>query len=129
MTERLPGEGGAGRQTPYRGRVTVTDLLQRPLRDVRVSVTDRCNFRCRYCMPREVFGPDHPFLPRTELLSFEEITRVVGVLARLGVHKVRLTGGEPLLRRDLEQLVEMLTRIDGIAAEQRLATNAAFQCT
>ncbi|HEV3048307.1 MAG TPA: GTP 3',8-cyclase MoaA [Solirubrobacteraceae bacterium] len=90
------------------------DLLDRPLRDLRVSVTDRCNLRCRYCMPREVFGPGYRFLERAELLSFEEIARLVGVFARLGVHKVRLTGGEPLLRRELERLVAMLAEVEGV---------------
>jgi cyclic pyranopterin phosphate synthase len=90
------------------------DLLGRPLRDLRVSVTDRCNLRCRYCMPREVFGADFPFLERDELLTFEEIERVVRVLVGLGIRKVRLTGGEPLLRRDLPDLVARLTRIEGI---------------
>lgn len=91
-----------------------TDQFGRPLRDLRISITDRCNFRCTYCMPREIFGPGHEFLPREELLSFEEITRVVRVFARLGVQKVRLTGGEPLLRRDVEELVGMLAEVDGI---------------
>ena len=84
------------------------DTLGRPLGDLRVSVTDRCNFRCRYCMPRERFGKDHAFLPRAELLSFEEVARVVGLLGGT-LRKVRLTGGEPLLRKDLAQLVGMLT--------------------
>jgi cyclic pyranopterin phosphate synthase len=101
------------------------DLRGRPLRDLRVSVTDRCNFRCRYCMPREVFGPDHPFLPRSDLLSFEEIARVVAALAPLGVRKVRLTGGEPLLRRNLPALVEMLARTDGIE-DLALTTNGSL---
>jgi GTP 3',8-cyclase len=92
----------------------VRDPLERPLRDLRVSVTDRCNLRCRYCMPREVFGPGFRFLPRAELLSFEEIARLVRVFARLGVRKVRLTGGEPLLRRELERLVATLAQIEGI---------------
>ena len=90
------------------------DLLGRPLTDLRVSVTDRCNLRCRYCMPREVFGADYPFLERDELLTFEEIERIVRVLVDLGVRKVRLTGGEPLLRRDLPDLVARLSRIDGL---------------
>jgi cyclic pyranopterin phosphate synthase len=93
---------------------TEPDRLGRPLRDLRISVTDRCNFRCRYCMPREVFGPDFAFLERAELLTFEEIARVARVAAGLGVRKVRLTGGEPLLRRGLERLVEMLAAIEGI---------------
>jgi GTP 3',8-cyclase len=90
------------------------DQLDRPLRDLRISVTDRCNLRCSYCMPKEVFGAGYAFLPRDELLSFEEIARVARVLAAQGVDKLRLTGGEPLLRRGLERLVEMLANIDGI---------------
>lgn len=93
--------------------------------DLRVSVTDRCNLRCTYCMPRELFGPDHAFLPREELLSFEELTRLVRVFARLGVRKVRLTGGEPLLRRDLAQLVAELHAIDGIE-DLALTTNGTL---
>jgi cyclic pyranopterin phosphate synthase len=92
----------------------VLDRRSRPLRDLRISVTDRCNFRCTYCMPKEIFGRDFAFLPRAELLSFEEITRLARVFAREGVSKIRLTGGEPLLRRDLDQLVAMLAGIDGI---------------
>ncbi|HEY2074658.1 MAG TPA: radical SAM protein, partial [Gaiellaceae bacterium] len=84
------------------------DRLGRPLETLRVSITDRCNFRCVYCMPKEVFGRDYAFLDRRELLSFEEITRVVGVFAGLGVKTVRLTGGEPLVRRDVERLVAQL---------------------
>jgi GTP 3',8-cyclase len=94
--------------------VSALDRFERPLRDLRISVTDRCNLRCPYCMPREVFGPGHEFLPRAELLSFEEITRLARILAAQGVSKVRLTGGEPLLRRGLEGLVEMLATIEGI---------------
>src|SRR5688572_33293286 len=90
------------------------DKLGRPLGDLRVSVTDRCNFRCRYCMPREHFGKDHAFLPRSQLLSFEEISRVVRTLVPLGVQKVRLTGGEPLLRAELPVLVEMLAGIPNL---------------
>ncbi len=93
---------------------TALDTRSRPLRDLRISVTDRCDFRCVYCMPKEVFGRDFQFLRRSELLTFEEIARVAGVGARLGVQKLRLTGGEPLLRRDLERLVAMLAAIDGI---------------
>src|SRR6187399_3019153 len=90
------------------------DTLGRPMRDLRISVTDRCNFRCTYCMPREVYGRDYAFLPRAELLTFEEIARLARVFVSLGVRKIRLTGGEPLLRRDLPQLVEMLSTIDGV---------------
>lgn len=92
----------------------VTDTLGRPLRDLRVSVTDRCNLRCPYCMPAEVFGADYAFLPRAEILTFEEIARVVRVMTGLGVRKVRLTGGEPLLRRELPVLVRMLSEIAGL---------------
>ncbi|HEX3518538.1 MAG TPA: GTP 3',8-cyclase MoaA [Solirubrobacteraceae bacterium] len=98
------------------------DRLDRPLRDLRISVTDRCNLRCPYCMPREVFGVGHEFLPRAELLSFEEIARIAQVAAAQGVSKLRLTGGEPLLRRGLERLVEMLAAIDGIE-DLALTTN------
>jgi cyclic pyranopterin phosphate synthase len=98
------------------------DQLGRPLRDLRISVTDRCNLRCSYCMPREVFGAGFAFLERRELLSFEEITRLARTLAALGVVNNRLTGGEPLLRRDLERLVEMLAAVAGIA-DIALTTN------
>jgi len=112
---------------PARGEPTsgVGDRLGRPLRDLRVSVTDRCNFRCPYCMPKTVFGRDHAFLPRAEILSFEEITRVVDAAAALGVTKVRLTGGEPLVRRDLERLVAMLAAIEGIS-DLALTTNGTL---
>jgi cyclic pyranopterin phosphate synthase len=92
----------------------VRDRLGRPVLDLRISVTDRCNLRCPYCMPREVFGQDFQYVARDELLSFEEIERVARIMSELGVAKVRLTGGEPLLRRGLERLVEMLAGIDGI---------------
>src|ERR1700760_2610531 len=95
-------------------RTTVQDRLARPVRDLRVSVTDRCNFRCRYCMPREVFGADFTFMPRSELLSFEEITRLVTLFAAEGVSKIRWPGGEPLLRRELPRLVEMIAAVEGI---------------
>jgi cyclic pyranopterin phosphate synthase len=96
--------------------------------DIRISVTDRCNFRCTYCMPKERFGDDFAFLPRAELLSFEEITRLAGLFAAEGVTKIRLTGGEPLLRRDLERLVEMLAHIDGIT-DVALTTNGTLLAT
>jgi cyclic pyranopterin phosphate synthase len=105
--------------------MTSTDHLGRRLRDLRISVTDRCNFRCRYCMPREVFGPDFAFLERSELLTFEEIARVVRLAAELGVRKVRLTGGEPLLRRGLERLVELLAAVAGID-DLALTTNGSL---
>src|SRR5436853_2389276 len=90
------------------------DTFKRPLRDLRISVTDRCNFRCVYCMPKEVFGRDFQFLPSALLLTFEEITRLARIFIGLGVEKIRLTGGEPLVRRDLERLVAMLAELDGL---------------
>jgi cyclic pyranopterin phosphate synthase len=102
----------------------VLDSRSRPLRDLRISVTDRCNFRCTYCMPKEVFGRDFAFLPRAELLTFEEITRLARTFAREGVSKIRLTGGEPLLRRDLERLIAMLADVDGIT-DIALTTNGS----
>ncbi|MEE9277988.1 MAG: radical SAM protein, partial [Dehalococcoidia bacterium] len=100
------------------------DRLGRPLRDLRISVTDRCNFRCRYCMPREVFGPDFQFLPRSEILTFEEIARVARIFAGFGLRKVRLTGGEPLLRKGLPTLVRLLREIPGL--EIALTTNGSL---
>src|SRR4051794_18131036 len=90
---------------------SLSDQLGRAITDLRVSVTDRCNFRCRYCMPREHFDHEHRYLPRAEILSFEEIARVVAALLPLGLRKVRLTGGEPLLRSDLPTLVSMLRKL------------------
>ena len=100
------------------------DTLGRPARDLRISVTDRCNFRCVYCMPREVYGRDYAFLPRSQVLSFEEIARVAGAFHGLGVRKLRLTGGEPLLRRELERLVAMLAALPD--AEVTMTTNGAL---
>ena len=105
--------------------LTVLDTLGRPMRDLRVSVTDRCNFRCTYCMPKEAFGPDHAFLAREETLTFEEIFRIVRAAVGLGVRKVRLTGGEPLVRRGLEQLVGLLAPIEGIE-DLTLTTNGSL---
>jgi cyclic pyranopterin phosphate synthase len=104
---------------------SVEDQLGRPLRDLRISVTDRCNFRCTYCMPRDLFGEGYSFLPRASILTFEEITRVAQAFTQLGVEKLRLTGGEPLLRRALEQLVAMLVSVDGVR-DIALTTNGAF---
>jgi cyclic pyranopterin phosphate synthase len=112
----LPGAGASNdRGADRRGRV---------LRDLRISVTDRCNFRCVYCMPREVFGPDYQFLSRDKLLSFEEITRLARLFKAHGIEKVRLTGGEPLLRKNLERLIEMLTGIGGL--DITLTTNGSL---
>ena len=115
---------GAADEYPEMAMSRPLDRLSRPLRDLRISVTDRCNFRCTYCMPKEVFGRDFAFLPREQLLTFEEITRLARTFAGEGVSKVRLTGGEPLLRRDLERLVEMLASVPGIA-DIALTTNGA----
>jgi GTP 3',8-cyclase len=101
-----------------------TDRLGRPLGDLRISVTDRCNFRCVYCMPREVFGREYRFLPREELLTFEEIERLARIFAAEGVEKIRLTGGEPLLRRNLERLVAMLAAIPGV--DVAMTTNGSL---
>jgi GTP 3',8-cyclase len=105
-------------------RVAPLDRLGRPLRDLRISVTDRCNFRCVYCMPKEVFGSDYQFLERGALLTFEEIERLARLFAGFGVEKVRLTGGEPLVRRNLEHLIEMLAAIPGL--DLTLTTNGSL---
>jgi len=102
----------------------VRDTLGRPLRDLRISVTDRCNFRCVYCMPKEVFGHEYRFLPRAELLTFEEIERLARIFCGHGVQKIRLTGGEPLVRRDLERLVARLASLPGI--DLTLTTNGSL---
>lgn len=105
------------------------DTLQRPLRDLRISVTDRCNFRCVYCMPRAVFDQNYPYLPHSALLTFEEINRLANLLVAHGVTKIRLTGGEPLLRKNLDRLVAMLRQIDtpnGIPLDLTLTTNGAL---
>lgn len=102
----------------------LTDILNRPLRDLRISVTDRCNFRCVYCMPKEVFGPGYTFLERSEILSFEEITRLARVFIACGVEKVRLTGGEPLMRQDLHQLIAWLSALPGL--DLALSTNGSM---
>ncbi|MDX6484852.1 MAG: 3,8-cyclase, partial [Gaiellaceae bacterium] len=99
------------------------DTFGRPLRDLRISVTDRCNFRCVYCMPKEVYGRDHRFLERRELLTFEEITRVAGTFVSAGVKKIRITGGEPLVRRDLERLIAQLAELD---VDLTLTTNGSL---
>ena len=101
------------------------DRLGRPLTDLRISVTDRCNFRCTYCMPREVFGSNFAFLPHQELLTFEEITRLAAIFAAHGVRKIRLTGGEPLLRKDLTKLIAMLAQVEGLE-DLALTTNGSL---
>ncbi|NGQ95869.1 GTP 3',8-cyclase MoaA [Brevibacillus sp. SYP-B805] len=101
------------------------DALGRPLRDLRISVTDKCNFRCRYCMPAELFGPDYPFLPQEKLLTFEEITRLTAIFTSLGVEKIRITGGEPLLRKNLPLLIQMITQVEGVK-DIALTTNGSL---
>ncbi len=101
----------------------ITDKFNRPLRDLRISVTDRCNFRCTYCMPAEIYGERYEFLPKSDLLTFEEITRLTTILVGLGAQKVRLTGGEPLVRSDIEKLVERLAHVDGVE-DLTMTTNA-----
>lgn len=105
------------------------DQLQRPLHDLRISVTDRCNFRCSYCMPKEVFHKDYPYLPHSDLLTFEEITRTAKVFVALGVRKIRLTGGEPLLRKNIEVLIAQLAALrtpEGQALDITLTTNGSL---
>ncbi|WP_438978554.1 GTP 3',8-cyclase MoaA [Polynucleobacter sp.] len=104
LTPSIPGQLVAA-------STSTKDTRGRPLRDLRISVTDRCNFRCTYCMPKEIFDKDYPYLSHKELLSFEEITRLTNIFSSLGVEKIRLTGGEPLLRKNLEVLIEMLAKI------------------
>ena len=107
----------------------LTDTRGRPLRDLRISVTDRCNFRCNYCMPKDVFDKDYPYLPHSALLSFEEITRLARLFLAHGVRKIRLTGGEPLLRKNLEELVAQLAQlrtVDGLAPDLTLTTNGSL---
>src|SRR5690625_7231568 len=103
----------------------VVDKFGRPIRDLRISVTDRCNFRCTYCMPKEVFGDDYAFLPKEELLTFEEIERLARIFATFGVEKLRLTGGEPLLRKGLPDLIGKLVHMEGIN-DIGLTTNAVL---
>ena len=125
-------ETSDGRSRVRRARALAStglaDRLNRPLRDLRISITDRCNFRCVYCMPKTVFGRDYAFLPREELLSFEEIVRIADAAASLGVHKLRLTGGEPLLRRGVEDLIARLAELRTPAGEKlelALTTNGS----
>src|SRR5689334_2721417 len=124
-TKVIPIVAGGALRTPapaFRGGQLV-DTLGRPMRDLRISVTDRCNFRCVYCMPREVFDAGHEFLPHSAILSFEEIARLARVFAGLGVRKIRLTGGEPLVRKQLHRLVAMLSELP---VELTLTTNGSL---
>ena len=134
MTERVIALVDAGRRKPLppvtdSAAGLAQDRLGRPLRDLRISVTDRCNFRCTYCMPREVFGEDYRFLPHEQLLTFEEIARLAKIFADRGIEKIRLTGGEPLLRRNIERLIEMLAALtlpNGESIELTLTTNGSL---
>ncbi|MDP5275602.1 GTP 3',8-cyclase MoaA [Chengkuizengella axinellae] len=103
----------------------VLDSYERPLRDLRISVTDRCNFRCSYCMPAEIFGPDFEFLPKNKLLSFEELERLVNIFSKMGVEKIRITGGEPLLRKQLPELIHKISLVEGIK-DIALTTNGTL---
>lgn len=114
----------AAARVPLEAALKLLDTLGRPLHDLRISVTDHCNFRCGYCMPKEVFGSDYPFLKHEQLLTFEEVERLARIFVGLGVEKIRLTGGEPLLRRDIELLVEMLARIPDI--DLTMTTNGSL---
>ncbi len=105
--------------------MSIADSLGRPLRDLRISVTDRCNFRCRYCMPREHFGTDHEFLAREDILSYEEITTITAAMIPLGLSKIRITGGEPLIRKDIARLIEMLRALDA-GMDLALTTNGVL---
>src|SRR5689334_23930416 len=111
VDQRLQALGAALPAQPIAATGLLSDTLGRPLRDLRISVTDRCNFRCSYCMPKEVFDKDYKYLPHAALLSFEEIARVARLFALHGVHKIRLTGGEPLLRNNIEVLIEQLSQL------------------
>ena len=118
-----------GDTQPFAATGLLADTLARPLRDLRISVTDRCNFRCSYCMPSEVFDKNHVFLPQASLLSFEEIARLARIFVAHGVEKIRITGGEPLLRKNLEVLIEMLARMTTVAGKPldiTLTTNASL---
>ena len=120
--DRFVRAAAGGAAQPVAGELL--DARGRSLKDLRISVTDRCNFRCVYCMPKEIYGADHEFLPRADLLTFEEITRIARVFVERGVTKLRLTGGEPLLRRNIERLIEMLAKLGDV--DLTLTTNGAL---
>jgi cyclic pyranopterin phosphate synthase len=123
MTRRVIGIRAERRAPPRYDGSPLADTLGRPLRDLRISVTDRCNFRCVYCMPREVFDSNHPFLPHAAILSFEEIARLARIFVGMGVRKIRLTGGEPLVRKDLYKLVALLS---DLGVDLTLTTNGSL---
>jgi cyclic pyranopterin phosphate synthase len=127
-SSRPPPNATSVSATAFDGRPGIVDTIGRPVRDLRISVTDRCNFRCSYCMPREIFGRDFEFLPKEMVLTFEEIVRVARVFARLGVEKLRITGGEPLVRRNVPTLIEMLAELrtfEGTPLDLTLTTNGS----
>ncbi|MFY8102932.1 MAG: GTP 3',8-cyclase MoaA, partial [Ramlibacter sp.] len=129
VAHRPPARPVAVPQHPRADGAPVADALRRPLRDLRISVTDRCNFRCSYCMPKEVFDKDYPYLPHADLLTFEEITRVARQFVALGVRKIRLTGGEPLLRKNIEALIGQLAQLrtpEGEPLDLTLTTNGSL---
>ncbi|MFL6691658.1 MAG: GTP 3',8-cyclase MoaA [Ramlibacter sp.] len=129
VDQRLVPLAAALPTSPIPATGELADRLQRPLRDLRISVTDRCNFRCSYCMPKEVFHKDYPYLPHADLLTFEEITRLARQFVAHGVRKIRLTGGEPLLRKNIEVLIEQLAQlrtVDGAPVELALTTNGSL---
>ena len=124
----VPHVEHSAHSVPEKGQ-PLLDHFVRPLRDLRISVTDRCNFRCTYCMPRDVFGPDHQFLPRSSLLTFDEIAHVARIGVQHGLQKIRLTGGEPLLRKDIEKLISMLAELrtpEGDPVDLTLTTNGTL---
>ena len=128
MTSGIVPPAASPTPIAFDGRGGVADRLGRPVRDLRISVTDRCNFRCTYCMPKEVFGRDFAFLPRSEVLTFEEIERSARLFVELGVEKLRITGGEPLVRRDVPGLIAMLAKLgtpDGRPVDLTLTTNGS----
>ena len=129
IDQRVAARSAAVPALPIAANGLLSDTLGRPLRDLRISVTDRCNFRCSYCMPKEVFDKDYPYLPHADLLTFEEITRIAKQFVAHGVRKIRLTGGEPLLRKNIEILVEQLAAlrtVDGQPLDLTLTTNGSL---
>ena len=129
IDQRAATRAAVVRARPVAADGLLADALGRPLRDLRISVTDRCNFRCSYCMPKEVFNKDYPYLPHSDLLTFEEITRIAGQFVAHGVRKIRLTGGEPLLRKNIEILIGQLAAlrtVDGKPPDITLTTNGSL---
>ena len=129
IDQALPADIGPGHPVGMGGATRTFDKLNRPLRDLRLSVIDQCNFRCTYCMPRDIFDADYPFLPSSERLSFEQMIKIAKAFASLGIEKIRITGGEPLLRRGLESLIEQLAKLrtdSGKPMELALTTNGSL---